>query len=257
MLYSVQRRETSDYEHIRRCPYQGENKMKKALVVLMVAIMIPAAVFASRGLFDLTLGAVAQYGKGLGSLIDDIKAKDTTNLTNIKNYQFGPELRIRLAIVELDVGALINSNGATTGKFYEKMDYSGYGNVGLSFDLFFVRIGLTAGLDFAYLPQAPAGMQFIVGPSTINDSTRKELVASMSGGAADLKNWAMTAPLNIRATVDFLLGDNVTLGVYGSLPTNISIATISNMEQWKDAYEGAKTGWDKTTIGLFLGFNFL
>lgn len=233
--------------------------MKKTLIVLMVALLIPAAVFAGRGGFDLIIGAVAKYNYGLGEMIDEVKAgTDPSPFLKLDNYQFGPELRIRLAIVEIDAGALMNTNGSGAKEFYKTFDYSGYGNVGLSFDLLgFIRLGVTAGLDFAYKPTNPEGKQFIIGPSTVGDTKRQTLIASMEGGAGNMANWALTAPINVRATVDFLLGDAITLGVNAVLPTNLSIAAISDGEAWKAAYKDATTNWKATQVGIYLGFNLI
>lgn len=237
--------------------------MKKALIVLMIAVMLPISVFAARGPVDITVGAIAQYNKGLGTLIEEAKT-DPKVFTDMKNYQFGGEARFRFAILEIDAGALIskNADALASAKFFNKFNYSGFANVGISLDLVFIRLGVTMGTSVNYAPDGTTWgienpgvdpQKFWIGDM---DAARLTLIKGMDGGIGQIKNQLLTAPLQIRATVDFLLG-NLTVGANCTLMTPLSIATISNKDLWKQAYEGAQTKWVDAKVGVYLGINLI
>lgn len=227
--------------------------MKRILIVAAVAVLIPAAAFA--GVFGLSLGLNAGLAPDLGTIIEAGKAKNLDILKEMDTYQFGPELRLRLWFLELDVNALFQPNGLKNGEAYEKVDYQIYGNLGVSFNLFkILGIGLGLGTDMFYSPVGPSGGVPIIGYGTATDPERQALMAELGG--VDLKNLALTAPLNVRANIDLNFG-RFTFGVEGVLPTNLCAVALSDPEVWKKAYEGALADWGHTKVSIFLGYSLL
>jgi hypothetical protein len=141
--------------------------MKKLFVLLLVAVALPVAVFA-----DLQLGVVGMYNGG----IDQIKAKTV----GVNDFTFGAEARLKLGIFQ----------GAVTGLYYPEVDMVrpaaivAATDVGLAFDVLFLRLGAGIGPNFAI----PVG----------------------DSGAGDPAKFGA----NIKLTTDFRLG-NLSLGLVG------------------------------------------
>lgn len=224
--------------------------MKKILIVLIAAVLVPATAFA--GAFGLSLGLNTGLDPNLGTIIEAVETESPEIFKNAESYQFGPELRVRLLCFELDVNALFKSNGVEDGEFYEKFNYQIYANAGLSFSLFnIVRLGVGVGTDMLFSPRpAVPEMKMVIGAGTIDDPGRLALMKEMN-----LENMALTAPLNLRANVDFNIGP-VAIGFEGLLPTNLCAAMLSDMDAWQGAFEGAFADWKRTKISIYAGFNF-
>lgn len=140
----------------------------KKLFVLLLVVALPVAVFA-----DLQVGAVGMYNGG----IDKIRAKTV----GVDDFTFGAEARLKLGIFQ----------AAVTGLYYP-MDAAvmrppaivAVTDVGLAFDVLFLRLGAGIGPNFAI----PIGEDGAGEPAKL--------------GA------------NIKLTTDFRLG-NLSLGLVG------------------------------------------
>lgn len=163
--------------------------MKKTILIMaMVLLLVPAGLFA--GLFDLSLGATAQY-QGPFDVTSDIEWAD--GMSEIENYAFGGDVRMRLLFAEVGVMGLYSQleegykiNGIVTG--------------GLSLDLLgLVRVGLGMG------PRMTAtnidGTWAVYGPE--NEEVTE---------GTDFEAAFMNAPMTYRATVDLKLG-KILLGL--------------------------------------------
>lgn len=152
--------------------------MKKTILILIIAlVLVPAGLFA--GIFNLNIGATAQYKFPVTDVED--------GMTDIENWAFGPDLRLRILFAEVGVAGL-----------YTKLDaghqLSGLLTGGVSFDLLgFLRLGLGIGPRMVVSFDENFGSPEVeVAGSVINDATFGDAF--------------MNAPLTYRATVDFNLG---------------------------------------------------
>ncbi len=112
----------------------------KRIVILLLVIVLPAMAFA-----ELQLGAVGMY-KGT---IDDIRNRTV----GFDDFTFGGEARLKLGIFE----------GAVTGLYYgentalaQPAKIVAATDVGLAFDILFLRLGAGLGPNFAF-PLGGAG----------------------------------------------------------------------------------------------------
>lgn len=159
--------------------------MKKTLMVLLVVLfLVPAGLFA--GIFDLSLGATTQYN-GNYSVQDGLSWEEGMN--KIENYAFGPDIRMRLLFVELDIAAL-----------YSKLDtghkFSGIATGGLSLDLLgLLRVGVGMG------PRLTAVFDEDWGNAKVLDPSGNEIDEDTDFALA-----FMNAPMTYRITADLKLG---------------------------------------------------
>ena len=100
--------------------------MKKVIIAMLIALVIPCCIFAGRGLFDLTLGAVAQSSYD----IEDVKSGELKNF-DIKNLAFGADVEAKLSVLAIDAKGLYDN--ANKG-------LSGIVSANLALDIFFVRV---------------------------------------------------------------------------------------------------------------------
>jgi hypothetical protein len=138
----------------------------KKLVVLLLVVLLPAFAFA-----DFQVGGVGMY-KGT---IAQLKAKDV----GIEDFTFGGEARIKLGIFQGGLTALYYPEDLTRPAAIVALT-----DVGLAFDILFLRLGAGIGPNFAI----PVG----------------------DSGAGD--PWKLG--LNMKLSTDFRLG-NLSLGLVG------------------------------------------
>ena len=87
--------------------------MKKIIIVLLIALIIPACVFAGRGLIDLTLGVTASSSYD----IDDVK-EGALKEFKFEALRFGADAELKLAFVALDAKGFYDSaNKGLSGLF--------------------------------------------------------------------------------------------------------------------------------------------
>jgi hypothetical protein len=138
----------------------------KKLVVLLLVVLLPAFAFA-----DFQIGGVGMY-KGT---IEQLKAKDV----GVEDFTFGGEARIKLGIFQGGLTALYYPEDLTRSAAIVALT-----DVGLSFDLLFLRLGAGIGPNFAI----PVG----------------------DSGAGD----PLKLGLNMKLSTDFMLG-KLSLGLVG------------------------------------------
>lgn len=111
----------------------------KKLFVLLLVVAIPVAVFA-----DMQLGVVGMYNGG----IDALQAKTV----GVDDFTFGAEARLKLGIFQ----------GSVTGLYYPEVALVrpaaivAATDVGLAFDILFLRLGAGIGPNFA-IPVGDSG----------------------------------------------------------------------------------------------------
>ena len=191
--------------------------MKKVIIALLIALIIPCCVFASRGLLDLTVGAVASSDY---SVSNPPKEK-----LSFDKFSFGADVEMKLAFLAVDGKAL-----------YSPTDKSvkGIVSANLALDIFFVRVKAGLGYEYNY------GFE-----------TKKMSFGNVNGESsqfADFKN----ACFDLNAGVDFLL-DKLTVGAYATLPTDTSIAKGN----WSDLLPSLKDNWKNAKLGLVVGISLI
>jgi len=193
--------------------------MKKIIIALLIALIIPACVFAGRGLFDLTLGVTASSTYD----IDDVKDGALKEFT-MEALRFGADTELKLAFVDVD-GKL----------FYDSANkgISGIVSANLAVDIFFVRI--KTGLGYAY---------------TYNLDTKDFYFGNgIDGGYATDISQFEKANFDVNVGVDVLLGP-LTIGTYATLPTTCSIEN----GQWGDIVKALGDNWASAKLGVTVGF---
>ena len=196
--------------------------MKKIIIALLIAMIIPCCVFAGRGMFDLTLGAIAQSSYDIEDAIDgELKNFD------IKNVAFGADVEVKLAVLSIDAKGLYDSSNK---------GLSGIVSANLAVDIFFVRVKAGLGYEYAYNFE---NKTFYFG-NAINEGYVSEI--------ADFKK----ANFDANVGVDFLLGP-VTVGAYATLPTATSIEN----GQWGEFFKALGENWKYAKLGLSVGFALL
>ena len=193
--------------------------MKKIIIALLIALIIPACVFAGRGLFDLTLGVTASSSYD----INDVKEGALKEFT-IDSLRFGADTELKLAFVDID-GKL----------FYDSANkgISGIVSANLAVDIFFV--GIKTGLGYAY---------------TYNLDTKDFYFGNgIDGGYATDISQFEKANFDVNVGVDVLLGP-LTIGTYATLPTTCSIEN----GQWGDIVKALGDNWASAKLGVTVGF---
>ena len=183
--------------------------MKKILIIALVLIMIPTMMFAKG--FSVGIGAAASTGMTINGVIEN-------KLDNLKfeNFVYGGYANIKLF--------LFSVNGTMFPKFDGSgiVRFAGDLSANLAVDIAVLRV--QAGLSINYF-----------------------------GFAKDFKDWKFffeadnikDVPLSVRAEIGLLLGD-LNVGVWGLLPTGVTLNTINDIfnakDKWKDASLGISLG---------------
>ena len=194
--------------------------MKKVIIVMLIALIIPACIFAGRGLFDLTLGAAA-------STTYTPKMIKEGALENFKfgDITWGLDTEIKIAFAAVDAKVM-----------YAPEAKAIYGNVSanLALDIFFVRVKAGLGYEYTY------------------DIDDKTMLYGNCNNAVTSFDEFKDAAFDINVGVDFLLGD-LTIGAYANLPTSTTIAN----GDWAGVFNNAKEHWEDAQIGLVVGIALL
>jgi hypothetical protein len=194
--------------------------MKKFIIAMLIALVIPACIFAGRGLFDLTIGAAASTTY-TPKMIQEGKLKDFT----FGDITWGADVELKLAFVAVD------------GKvMYAPADKAIYGNLSanLALDIFFVRVKAGLGYEYRY------------------DFDDKTMWYGNTNAAVTSFDEFKDAAFDINVGVDFLLGD-LTVGAYANLPTSTTIAN----GDWGGVFTKAKEQWADAQLGLVVGIALL
>ena len=194
--------------------------MKKVIIALLIALIIPCCVFAGRGMFDLTLGAAAQTSYD----IEDVQAGELKNFT-LDGVAFGADVEAKLAILSIDAKGMYDT--ANKG-------INGIASANLALDIFFVRV--KAGLGYEY---------------TYNFETKNFYFGNGNGYATEFAGYK-DACFDVNVGVDVLLGP-ITVGAYATLPTETSIAN----GKWTELFGTSFSNWNQAKLGVTVGFALL
>lgn len=201
--------------------------MKRLSIVLLVLfVLVPATLSAS--MINLSLGATAVYGESFGAIAE---ATSYDGFSNIDNYRFGADLRLRILLAEIDAVAMF-------GKQDEYTDISMLATAGISLDLLdIIRIGAGIGPRFNIL--VGAGGELAV--KDVNGDTIENID---SAGEAFLKS-----PLAYRLTADIKLG-NILVGLNYTLDTEY---TFENYDQFDKIFAPK---FDDGAVGISVLYSF-
>lgn len=173
--------------------------MKKKIVIVLIAFVMLVPSFAFAQLFDISLGANAQFGQ---SVLSDEGSwtGDWSEIGNIDNWSFGGDMRLKVLIFEVDaLGSYSKVGGSDM--------ISGLLTGGLSFDLLnVIRLGVGMGPNVTW---NISDGKFVIGGT--------EEVGDIEG----FGDAFMQSPMTYRATADFLLG-SIMLGVNYQIPTEFT-----------------------------------
>ena len=194
--------------------------MKKVIIALLIALIIPCCVFAGRGMFDLTLGVAAQTSYD----IDAVKEGELENFT-LDGVAFGADVEAKLSILAIDAKGMYDT--ANKG-------LSGIASANLALDIFFVRV--KAGIGYEY---------------TYNFETKSLQFGNPNYEVTDFADYK-DACFDINVGVDVLLGP-ITVGAYATLPTETSISN----GKWAELFGTAFSNWSQARLGVTLGFAVL
>lgn len=229
--------------------------MKKALAILIVMALIPAAVFA-----DFSIGAFAVPTGTTSEVIEGIK-DGTYEFFNAENYTFGAQARMKLAILELDISSGIEKNAFYVGDDWLKQHQFPLNvDLGLATDLFgILRLGVTAGFDAIYVPNNPEDQQFK--PGLYNAAKAGVLgqyailSAALGDGTPSVGTDLLAAPLRLRATLSAVLGP-IMAGLEYSLYTPYCIAAFSDKDKWEAAGMNKAISFDNSSLAVYAGIVF-
>ena len=194
--------------------------MKKIIIALVIAMIIPCCVFAGRGMFDLTVGVAAQTSYD----IEAVKEGELQNFT-MEGLAFGADVEAKLSILAIDAKGMYDT--ANKG-------LSGFASANLALDIFFVRV--KAGLGYWY---------------SYNLESKSLYFGNANGGVTDFADYK-DACFDINVGADVLLGP-ITVGAYATLPTETSITN----GKWAELFGTAFSNWNKAKLGVTVGFAVL
>lgn len=201
--------------------------MKKIIIALLIAMIIPSAVFASRGLFDLTVGAVASSSYTIGNIVD--VANGTNSFESLKlgvdKFAFGADVEAKVAFLAVDAKIMATDNFKTL---------CGSVSADLALDILFVRAKAGVSYNYKY------------------DLEHNRLVYGNGENIAKTFEDYQKAAFDVNVGVDVLLG-NLTIGAFASLP---SATTIEN-QKWGELISSATDNWDKAKVGMTVGIALL
>ena len=201
--------------------------MKRLSIVLLVLfVLVPATLSAS--MINLSLGATAVYGESIGAIAE---ATSYDGFSNIDNYRFGADLRIRVLLAEIDAVAMFGKQGDYT-------DISMLTTAGISLDLLdIIRVGAGLGPRFNILVGSD-------GQLAVSDSSGGSIDTIENAGEAFLRS-----PLAYRLTADIKLG-NILVGLNYTLDTEY---TFKNYEQFDKIFAPK---FDDGAVGISVLYSF-
>lgn len=191
--------------------------MKKyILALLIVLLLVPAGLFA--GIFNLSIGGTAQYKLPVDAT--DIGEESFEGMTDIENWAFGGDIRMRILFAELDVVGLHS-------KLEEGHRISGLVTAGVSLDLLgILRVGLGLG------PRL--GVDIKDDSSIIIYDPEGDPIT----GDTDFKAAFMNAPMTYRVTTDLKLG-KVLVGLNYTVDSKFTFENLSVEDLAPDFQHGA------------------
>lgn len=199
--------------------------MKRFITILMIAILIPASIFAN-SLFGVTVGATAAYQK-TGALESIANGEFEFEDVSLQDFKTGLDVGVKVLFVE--------ANGKAF--FTETIDgdsaFNGIVSANLVFDFTIVRF--KAGIGYQYL---------------FNLSTEDIVYGSIVQKTEfeDFKD----ANVDLYVGVDLMFG-GLVVNAYATLPTT---ATLSNASM-DELFAIADGGWKAAQVGIGIGFSLI
>lgn len=193
--------------------------MKKMFASILLIVFVSASLFASA---ELDLGGTAQYQVRA----EEIPFKEPAKIFNSGQFLFGPEVRLKIAILELGA-SMYYTPGPKENPFY-KHQLAGVITAGISFDLGSVlRLGLG------------------VGPRLIVRWDKDGNIIVRDGNGKRIENVEGLSVLGdstiaYKASADLLLGD-LLLGLNYTVDSNMTFNNPSLsgvMPEFKDGKVG-------------------
>ncbi len=198
--------------------------MKKVIIALLIVLMVPASIFAGRGLFDLTVGATVETAYDPAYIESVIKGDEEFEFS-MEDLAFGADLEAKLAFVSVDARGVFSPSDKAV---------SGVVSANLALDIFFVRVKAGLGYEYNY------------------NFASKEFYFGNGNGKSTTFGDFKEAAFDITAGVDLLFGP-VTVGVHAALPTGVSIG----QGNWDQLIPSIRDGWKYSRLGVTLGFALL
>ncbi|MFC2821485.1 MAG: hypothetical protein ACTTJW_01475 [Sphaerochaeta sp.] len=192
--------------------------MKRVIIIALIALIVPACLFAGRGLVDLTIGATASTTYTIKD-IQDGKLADF----KFENLTFGADAELKMAFVAIDTRAI-----------YVPETKSVYGMVSANLAVDIIIARLKAGLGYRY-----------------NYNIDKDILTYGVNGVSKVDGFK-DAYFDINVGLDFLLG-NLTIGAYATLPTSTSIKN----GDWSGLYTKISDHWSNALLGITVGIDLI
>ncbi len=194
--------------------------MKKVIVALLIAMIIPASVFAARGMFDLTVGVTAESTYDVQKVQDAIN-NGTDFEFSMDDLGFGADIEAKVAFLAVDARGVYAPAQKTI---------SGIVSANLALDIFFVRVKAGLGYEYNYNLESQK-LYFGTGTDITDDF-----------------NQFKTAAFDACLGVDVLLG-NLTIGAHASLPTGVTV----DKNNWGDLVSTIQDNWQYAKLGVTVG----
>lgn len=189
--------------------------MKKIAIALLIAVIVPCCIFASRGMFDFTVGVAASSDYKVD------EARQIVDSFSIDKISFGGDVEMKLAFLAIDGKVMYQPENKTIG---------GIASANLALDLFFLRIKAGLGYEYQY------------------DFNNNALAFGNVNGSVTEFSQFKDACFDLNAGVDFLIG-SLTVGAYATLPSETSITKAN----WGDLFQCVKDGWKNARLGMTVG----
>ena len=203
-------------------------KMKKVVLILVLAMAIPACIFAGSNVFNFSVGATAAYQKA--GAVDALSKGDFDAFQDISidDFKFGVDAEAKVLFFDINGKAFFAKNEDS------KVIINGIVSANLAFDIAIFRI--KAGLGYQY---------------TYNLDSKKFSFGNGASGVDSFENFK-TACMDVYAGFDVLLG-KWAIGVYATLPTSVSIASLGE-GKFDELFTTVKDNWKAAQIGV--GFRY-
>lgn len=172
----------------------------KRLAIALFIVLIPAAFLGAQDSPANPMASLFKTEFGLGSELvywGDI-ADIGQNGLNAAELGYGAEVRVKLFMMRADASLILESLDSANPRFLLPVD------VGYSFDLGSLRLGLLVGENLRFDPAADAPLSLIT-----------------------------ATPFNLKASADFLLGKTLSFGVeaYYLLADFSSVTTLAFLKK--------------------------
>ena len=194
--------------------------MKRIFILMLIAVIVPACVFAeSRGFFDFTVGVTAQSSYD----IKDIEQGGLKDFS-LDKLAFGADVETKISIAAADVKVL-----------YDKPNKGVFGMVSANISI-----------DLLSMLRVKAGIGYQYG---YNFENKTFYIGNPNGYVTEFASFK-DACMDVNAGVDLMLG-RITLGLYATLPTTTSISNGN----WAGIPKAVVESWKIAKVGCWIGYN--